>query len=467
MIIKKYLFIICFISFFSRCTKEFNDYNNELVEEILIIDACLTTVPVFSKETYNFDFSFLRNYYNNNNILINDTLKITSNYLLPSVYEYTDSYVRLRSLKSRFEENVYLNYTTNAIVIIKDDLGNIDTLKTIQNTSFNVNKYRNPCKFDFKLQKILPIPGHTYFLEVYYKNKKYTAQTTIPLHRPAIDSIVNQFDELENESSHMNYKTMVYFKDLPNEKNYYYFKYPNSIAKDIIESYLNDSIKGAYQSFGYRLNGYFTNVINDQFLTTTTPNKIYGYLGTWNDVYASDNYETGSIHNTFSFDNLTLTSTPKLNYIFNVYPFLENEFRNIGNIFSGDQVLNLFQPYFLFNFKYVPTFSVYGTDVIPSFSAIKELLFGTIDETSYNYFNKMKQLYKTDGETFSPSPVTPTTNIQGGALGFFYGINAFPYTNLGWDMGLPDGRQYKRTSSYSKGESPPFKYPFSTIQISN
>ena len=105
----------------------------------------------------------------------------------------------------------------------------------------------------------------------------------------------------------------------------------------------------------------------------------------------------------------------------------------------------------------------------------KDFLFGTIDEKTYIYFDKLKKLYKTDGQAFSPSPVTPTTNITGGAFGFFYGVNAFPYTNYGLDVAYPDGTQISKEKNIfnrfnNKNEviqsftTPKFCYPFNTIK---
>ena len=69
---------------------------------------------------------------------------------------------------------------TNAIVIVKDNLGIIDTLKHEKGGQYKTNK-------------IIGVYGNTYYLEVQVADKKYTANATMP-QKVALDSLrINPF----------------------------------------------------------------------------------------------------------------------------------------------------------------------------------------------------------------------------------------------------------------------------------
>ena len=450
----KYLFI--FLILLNSCTKEFTAYNNEKIADILIIDAYISNVPVFDKKYYDYiGYKYING---------KDSFTKMS-YLLPSVFEQYDSYVRLKLLNTKFAPNDFFNYLTDAIVVIKDDQGNIDTLRTLNDPKFNQLKYRSPFLFDYKLQNLLPEAGHTYYLEVYYKNKKYTASTTIPKNRPIIDSFVNEHNEINN------YKTISYFKDLPNEKNFYFFRNPNNIFIELFEFSGGDTITSSvYGSINPKFNGFFTNVLNDDYLFTNKTNKIYGFLGTWLGINTNDNYEPYSMFYRLYYHSSLISPFNKYG-IYYIYPGLYDYY----NIFFKNTIYNTlidyahFFPFFLYN-------NIFCNNSIEGrIGLYKDFLFGTIDEKTYIYFDKLKKLYKTDGQAFSPSPVTPTTNITGGAFGFFYGVNAFPYTNYGLDVAYPDGTQISKEKNIfnrfnNKNEviqsftTPKFCYPFNTIK---
>jgi hypothetical protein len=64
---------------------------------------------------------------------------------------------------------------TNALVIVKDDLGQIDTLKHEKEGQYKTNKIKG-------------IYGNTYYLEVQVADKKYTANATMP-EKVVLDSL--------------------------------------------------------------------------------------------------------------------------------------------------------------------------------------------------------------------------------------------------------------------------------------
>ena len=101
------ILIILIINF--SCVKLYQDptlnINNKTT---LIIEGCINNVPYFNMESYN--------------------------YPNPSIYELYDSYIRIHEFNvAEYQSNntdFNKKYITDAIVILKDDLGNIDTMKT-------------------------------------------------------------------------------------------------------------------------------------------------------------------------------------------------------------------------------------------------------------------------------------------------------------------------------------------------
>ena len=446
---------------FLSCTKVFNDSRLNVNKKILVIEGCINNVPTFQ----------------------------VNNYGLPTFYELYDTYVRvkeydpLENINPNSDANS--NYIYDALVIIKDDFGNIDTLKTPTNPTYKTFANRYPFIFDYKLQSMTPIPGRTYYLGVYYNNSKYTAQTTIPLNRPTIDSFKIETNNIVNQNPKMSslilsgeyafpsrLKTSVFFKDIPGEKNYYIFKPFNYKLLDVDLS-LNaiyggfnrttDSVlreKNITLRYFKYLDGWQTNVLADDYLNSSNSNQYYPFLGYWLGKKYSSGVESEN-YGYYSFLNYNFKELSKADYYFIKYV--------ANNPKTSNSSYNYLYDYQAYKTKY------------PLENSQRNIFFGTIDVNSYNFFYGLKELYKNDGGSFSPSPVTPNSNITGGAFGYFYGVNAFvfpllsnypctAYTN-GIHKYIPEDvfKYYNNEANISLDtfknrnifETLPFVYPFS------
>lgn len=405
--------ILILLSICSSCIKQFTDPNLNINNKtLLIIEGCINNIPYFNMDKYD--------------------------YPAPTMFEQYDSYVRIQefNLAEYKTNNLDVNnkYITDALVILKDDMGNIDTLKTPLNSTYKIFKNRYAFNFDYKLQKMNPIEGHRYFLEVYYKGNKYTAQTTIPKNRPIIDSFVvepnlnvrqddnggySELEILSIDGYPSKMKTAFFLKDIPNEFNYYIFKPFNYKYLDL-DPTLNERKEYNFRldttiivklinekSFKY-LDGWQTNVISDEFLSSSYSNKIHPFLSSaWLGKRYSKDVESKSFH-IFNINKYEQEETYYYRKFISNNPDLinANDFRYLyDNIYKDS----------LWNKK-----NFIGQD--------RNIFYGTIDKDTYTFFKKLKDLYINDGGSFSPTPFTPQTNIQGAnVFGFFYGVNAFVF----------------------------------------
>lgn len=454
---------------FNSCLKDFNIYEYGINKKTLIIDACITNVPKFDSSYYKYwgyvDSSFI--------VIEKDTFPLKKEQFIPipfqSIYEASDSYVRIKWSNAFNQIENYTDFIIDAKVILKDDMGNVDTMRVPGDPQYTYFGNRYPSEFEYKLQgKVIPQAGHTYFLQVIYNNKIYTASTTIPLNRPTLDSIKSIFNRdisgrgiFINESgsgfsnidflNKSTWKTALYFKDIPNEHNYYIIKDPfmrfrldqmfTTNIKLNKRYYLDNSFEDYPSDIWLGLDGFNTNVISDDFLSPNYGNEVYGFLGTWNGRNAIQDAEIffglpGNVNYEIPtcFSNYFASNTPR------------------------DYLKGLYKPDYQMN---------------------REIFFGTIDKNTYNYFYKAKELYKNDGGNFTPSPVTPASNFNNGVQGYFYGVNCFAMSFLG-GKAFSNGIQIMDYNYYShifqesylaeynllnkRYELPAFKYPFNTFK---
>jgi len=174
------------------------------------------------------------------------------------------SYIRIT--KSKFGINKNVNESSSldgftpindAIVIIKDDLNRTDTFQTEpeynqvtyidQNgnpqTSYpqNLNYQRGY----YKVNKLIPEEHRTYYLTVQYQGKEYHSSCLMPS-LPKMDSI-SFIAESTGKDGRGNIPYL-YFKDPPNEKNYYLFVgQPGSTYWDyntLDDQFINPDVKG-------------------------------------------------------------------------------------------------------------------------------------------------------------------------------------------------------------------------------
>jgi hypothetical protein len=110
------------------------------------------------------------------------------------------------------------------VKIISGDV--IDNLKTaIVHNDFL-------CRDEYFWQGDLEIvEGKTYTLEVTYKGQVFTANTTVNLNKPVIDSVgyTSQFSDLYGEHEGV----IFYFKDIPNQSNFYRYEMARQVDSTV------------------------------------------------------------------------------------------------------------------------------------------------------------------------------------------------------------------------------------------
>ena len=357
------LILSLFLFIYFSCTKEYTNNLNYLKEPILVIDAFINDITLPPISYYNYKS------YNNSF----DKKIVDAQFKLESVWEKMDSYVKLRLSKSLFT-NVGDDSTliTNALVILKDDLGNVDTMREISDPLYIPTNNRFTKKGEFRLQKIKPSAGRTYTLEVLYNNKKYIAQSNLQKVNE-IDSIIINHINFNGSGiatpPSAGYQPIIYVKQT-NAPNYYLFKQ----VKDAIP----DLAVGSFFDFDW-----LTNVLK-------TENNNYGVL---------DGY------------NINTAGGKSSNY----------NYLNEG-VYKFDILLNHFDNYkvdIFYLYDKIKLVDKYEKKEIQLFATL-QIYFGSIDEKGYNYINALNKLFKSDGGNYSPTPNTPQSNFSNGALGFFY-----------------------------------------------
>jgi hypothetical protein len=117
--------------------------------------------------------------------------------------------VKLTQTTPYFEDGEL--YVTNAIVIIADDLGNVDTLTYVANGVYSTISNRQG------------IVGTTYNLTVIWSGTTYTASETLPL-KVNLDTISYLYQE-EGAFQEEGYLTGLNAQDIPGYPNHYRFSF--------------------------------------------------------------------------------------------------------------------------------------------------------------------------------------------------------------------------------------------------
>lgn len=179
-----------------------------------------------------------------------------------------------------------------AIVVISDNTGQIDTLQYVQ---WNENDYQYDYRFGYfkiikdeygnaidtiilsdpdyfnkkgfyKTSHLKGIPGNTYFLNVTYQQKEYTASAYMPT-VPTIDSVGYILKESEQIGKSDKYFPLLYFKEPQGIKNYYLIQLHNDILWQsgymsslwqfsiLSDTYLKPYVNGLNVSTGYSPRG--------------------------------------------------------------------------------------------------------------------------------------------------------------------------------------------------------------------
>ena len=175
---------------------------------------------------------------------------------------YVESYVRLSKSKLGVNKtgdywNDGFTYVNDAVVIVKDDLGIVDTFSIASDSldydwtdpqGFCHQGRRTNYNFQkgyYTSNKLNPRENQTFYLTIQYQGKEYHSNCFMPV-LPKMDSISFKMEVSGNDE--MGNTPYLYFKDPPNEKNYYLFvglpaeTYWNFIVLD--DKLINPDVKG-------------------------------------------------------------------------------------------------------------------------------------------------------------------------------------------------------------------------------
>lgn len=131
-------------------------------------------------------------------------------------------FVRLTKSRTSFYSEPYYSGddreepVKNALIIISDNIGNIDTLIPVNEDDSTGYPYD---KGYYKTTNIQGVAGRTYYLYIKSEEKEYNSKSYMPA-VTSIDSIAWVFKKGE-VGKFDGYTTVIYFKDPPDEKNYY------------------------------------------------------------------------------------------------------------------------------------------------------------------------------------------------------------------------------------------------------
>jgi hypothetical protein len=198
-------YIVIFTLFLCSCTEEFNLELNKTPKR-LVVDGVITDTPgpYYVRLTWS-----------------NNSMQVTNDTINGQFYYRAEP-------------------ATGAVVVLKDDHGNIDTLKPaldfyeyyeyMYDSAHNIvdsvlSKFDNFLggKRGYYITKnILGIAGYTYSLYIKIVDKEFLSSCYMPV-LPTIDSlsIISKYSEIKKDYY---YVPIIYFKDPPNERNFYLFQ---------------------------------------------------------------------------------------------------------------------------------------------------------------------------------------------------------------------------------------------------
>jgi hypothetical protein len=208
------------------------------------------------------------------------------------------------------EAGMSLRLVRGALVVIRDDLGQVDTLKA------DSTKWA-PFQGYYAATKLVCKVGRTYFLDVWVKDQHYTSSAYMPpvtsIDSVAVSYITRPIDKFSG------YGPLLYFKDISPERNYYIVK----ISRGLRDSNgLPFSSRFAQSYFAYL---WSNSVLSDEFL----PQYVKGLsipLGVTSSSYYVANLEPGSTYDACLF-SLTREA-------YDYYSVLVGTFKNDGGAYS-------------------------------------------------------------------------------------------------------------------------------------
>lgn len=196
MTMKNILIALSFVSLLSSCTKEI-DLELTTAEPVLVVESIITD----QIEPYR---------------------------------------VKLSQTTPYFDEGEV--YISDAVVVVSDNLGNIDTLQYISNGIYSTITNRQG------------VVGNTYSLAVYHGGKVYTANSTIPV-KVNLDTITYVYQEAGTFSEE-GYICALNAQDTPGYRNFYRFSF-----------YKNDTL----QTDPFKYFVVDDEFVEDNYITAFTP----------------------------------------------------------------------------------------------------------------------------------------------------------------------------------------------------
>jgi Domain of unknown function (DUF4249) len=184
-----------------------------------------------------------------------------------------------------FEPTLTFPPVSNALVIVSDDHGNIDTLK------------ESPTAGIYKSSSIIGQPGRIYLLNVTSEGNKYSAVSSMPS-KVYIDSLY-YIKRQNSRSGEPGYDIYITFKDPPEPGNYYrlnvhagYFISSDSIDGRRYRLYSDKLTNGSEMSERVRAGRLVTAGDTISVDLLSIDKSTYDYFNTLSDILSSDGAAT-------------------------------------------------------------------------------------------------------------------------------------------------------------------------------
>ena len=243
-----------------------------------------------------------------------------------------------------------------AAVIIKDDMGTVDTLIPAADHTQRMMYYYHNHKFDsfdlinpslyftsergyYQTTKLRGLPGHTYQLFVRIGDSTFQASAYMP-RVTDLDSAAVKIDTVVDASGNKGNLPLAWFKEPQEEKNYYMLQFNNHTME-----YPYDQMLMSYYYYSQLLF-----VVDDKIL----PPYVNGLSV---QIIVPDSYPW--------------SDAPQYSFVFN---------SNNG----------------------------------------AQIRLCSLTKESYEYFSVLRKQWQADGNVYKPTPASAKGNIQGGALGLFW-----------------------------------------------
>lgn len=185
--------------------------------------------------------------------------------------------VKISKTTSYFDPSIDITHISNALVIITDDHGTIDTLKEISKGSYSSSLLQG-------------MQSRTYSLKVVTEGKEYRAMTYMPP-KILIDSM---YSTILMRGGQRGYYLYVLFKDPPETRNYYRLNFTVSTSLPIdslnqrsYRLYTDKFTNGLEESYRIRIGRNVNPGDTVKVQLYSIDKQTYDYYNTMNDVLSA------------------------------------------------------------------------------------------------------------------------------------------------------------------------------------